>query len=320
MPPPNPTTPSAHVFQTTTTLFHDAAPAKNPAQTLFTDVMFGHSLPCYVAPDVPDRPALVDLLKVFLFLPAKAPLIPAEIRRNRGPRLQRRPVHSRYINHPSLSLVLNFYIPVDPHKPSGQSLFRQYANKKGKVVLDARWIRECIKAAQLQTFATNWAGCKVDGTETSVPLFETRKTLLIFRDSQIQEAPAPQTRTRTRQVEQPVPAPVQAPVQPVQTLHQHQFVFEGYVPPIQVPSPTPQPWQPAVAIAPEQTHIDILHRPTEYRQDTPWNHYHQPEAPVNNPAPVPYDYTRYREDENGWAGANYYDPAVGVSLIVPVPA
>lgn len=55
---------------------------------------------------------------------------------------------------------------VDPHKPSGQNLWRQYAGKKGKIVLSAKWVNECIKANQLQTFVNNWAGCKVTGQET----------------------------------------------------------------------------------------------------------------------------------------------------------
>ena len=58
--------------------------------------------------------------------------------------------------------------PVDPHKSSGQNLWRQYAGKKGKLVLNSHWIHECVKAGQLQTFHTNWAGCKVTGTEQYV--------------------------------------------------------------------------------------------------------------------------------------------------------
>ncbi|EEB93570.1 hypothetical protein MPER_07750, partial [Moniliophthora perniciosa FA553] len=51
----------------------------------------------------------------------------------------------------------------------GQSLYRQYAAKRGKIVLNAQWVEECIKAGQLQTFHTNWAGCKVSGNETASP-------------------------------------------------------------------------------------------------------------------------------------------------------
>lgn len=57
---------------------------------------------------------------------------------------------------------------VDPHKESGQNLYRQYVGKKGKIVLDARWVHECVKAGALQTFHSNWADCKVLGTELFV--------------------------------------------------------------------------------------------------------------------------------------------------------
>ncbi|KAF7376115.1 hypothetical protein MSAN_00026400 [Mycena sanguinolenta] len=242
--------------------------------------MLGTPLAFYLDKDISDRAALVDLVKK----------------------------HGGSVSQGYSAVT---YILVDPHRPSGQNLYRQYANKKGKVILDARWIRECIKLAALQTFATNWAGCKVDGTEESV-------------DPQIQETPPP--RVRTRQIEQPQQQHQQ---QQPHTLHidpQTHYAFEAYVPPIQVPQPQPQSWQATPAIAPEQTHITpthILHRPAaEYRQDpTPsWNHYHQPAAPVN-PAPAQqYDYSRYRDDETGWAAAAdttaYYDPGPSVGLYV----
>lgn len=67
---------------------------------------------------------------------------------------------------PCTTLILTRCDPVDPHKPSGQNLWRQYAGKKGKLVLDARWVHECIKEGQLHTVHSNWAGCKVTGNET----------------------------------------------------------------------------------------------------------------------------------------------------------
>ncbi len=54
---------------------------------------------------------------------------------------------------------------VDPHKQSGQNLYRHYLGKKGKIVLAARWVYECIRLNQLQTFHSNYAGCKVTGKE-----------------------------------------------------------------------------------------------------------------------------------------------------------
>ncbi len=59
---------------------------------------------------------------------------------------------------------------VDPLKPSGQNLYRQYAQKKGKVVLDSRWVHECIKAGDLLVYNSNWGGCKVTGNEMYVCL------------------------------------------------------------------------------------------------------------------------------------------------------
>jgi hypothetical protein len=74
--------------------------------------------------------------------------------------------------HSILCLIGSVYstceYTVDPTQESGQNLYRQYAGKKGKIVLDARWIHECVRAGALQTFQHNWAECKVTGTEMSV--------------------------------------------------------------------------------------------------------------------------------------------------------
>ncbi|KAJ7462254.1 hypothetical protein B0H11DRAFT_2054788 [Mycena galericulata] len=211
----------------------------SPPNPLFLDAMFGTPLALYLHKDIDDRDTLVDLVKKHGGI-----------------------VSQGYSGVP--------YILVNPHRPSGQNLFRQYANKKGKVVLDARWIRECIKAAQLHTFLTDWAGCKVDGTET-----------------QVQDEPPSAPRTRPVDQDQQQQQPLQI-----------DYAFQVYVSPTRTP-----PWQPpAPDITPEQTQIT-----TPYREDSAWNHYHQPDAPVN-PAPTSYEY-RYRDDANGWpSGAAYYDP------------
>ncbi|KAJ7132782.1 hypothetical protein C8R43DRAFT_1023321 [Mycena crocata] len=245
------------------------------APPIFLDPSFGTSLALYIDNAVHDRDTLVDLVK-----------------HNGGTVAQ---------GYSGVG-----YILVDPHKPSGQNLYRQYANKKAKVVLDARWIRECIKAAHLQTFANDWAGCKVDGTETCVLRRRSRNILLISRASQVEEPRPVQEppRTRAQHVveQQPQPQPhIDSLAHP--TTH---YAFEVYVPPTDA-----QPWQPAPVLVPEQqAHIGLLHRPTtEYRQDTPWNHYQQPQQPLD-PAPPTYTDYRYRNDESNWAaaGATYYDP------------
>jgi hypothetical protein len=57
------------------------------------------------------------------------------------------------------------YILVDPSKQSGQALCRRYAGKKGKLVLDARWIRECLRFRSLLLFHNNWGGCMIMPTD-----------------------------------------------------------------------------------------------------------------------------------------------------------
>ena len=76
----------------------------------------------------------------------------------------------RSLRPPPASTLKYWLIPitVDPHRESGQSLYRQYAGKKGKIVLNVQWVHECVKAGALQTYHTNWAECKVTGTETLV--------------------------------------------------------------------------------------------------------------------------------------------------------
>ena len=74
-----------------------------------------------------------------------------------------------YQNIPSPSF-LNLVALVDPHKESGQSLYRQYAGKKGKIVLSAQWVLRCVEAHALQTYHNNFGGCKVTGNEKYVVL------------------------------------------------------------------------------------------------------------------------------------------------------
>lgn len=57
---------------------------------------------------------------------------------------------------------------VDPYTESGQNLYRQYAGRKNKIVLNATWVVRCIHDKTLHGFATNWAGCKVTGKEQCV--------------------------------------------------------------------------------------------------------------------------------------------------------
>ena len=82
--------------------------------------------------------------------------------------LQWSELHFRYVRISCRLLFALTRRTVNPHTESGQNLYRQYIGKKGKVVLDARWVHECVKAGALQTFVNNFAGCKVTGNEQCV--------------------------------------------------------------------------------------------------------------------------------------------------------
>ncbi|KAF9479061.1 hypothetical protein BDN70DRAFT_913361 [Pholiota conissans] len=213
------------------------------------------------------------------------------------------------------------YILVDPHKPSGQNLWRQYTGKKGKIVLSAQWVHECIKANQLQTFQSNWAGCKVTGNET---VHTTPRTT--------EEPPAPPAPSAPARPFQAIhPHALQAPMAPVDALSTYPFqVYAPPPPPIHnapqrgMTAAPPQPWQ--VTIAPSQAHIHpppppphphMIHRPPagpsqpgssqHYREDA-WEGYSTPEEMASQPAPYEY---RYRDEQNGWVTGPgpYYEPS-----------
>ncbi|KAF8800273.1 hypothetical protein BYT27DRAFT_7148951 [Phlegmacium glaucopus] len=199
------------------------------------------------------------------------------------------------------------YILVDPHKPSGKNLYRLYASKKTKVVLNAIWVHECIKANQLQTFHFNWAGCKVTGNES------------LYQSSGPSRRPEEPT---TRPIQAIHPQALQATIPQVEPLQP--YAFQVYVPPMQAPPRQPPAWQ--VTVAPAQTHIhppsssstthphmmprsgpSHAHSSHQYRDDA-WEGYNASDdiAPQN----APYDY-RYRDDQSGWVPGPgpYYEPS-----------
>ncbi|KIM45447.1 hypothetical protein M413DRAFT_66281 [Hebeloma cylindrosporum] len=214
------------------------------------------------------------------------------------------------------------YILVDPHKPSGQNLWRQYAGKKGKIVLSAKWVNECIKANQLQTFVNNWAGCKVTGQET---VNETPRRTEVHASS-----------SSSRQAQAVHPHAIQAPMPPVDAAL-HAYQFQVYAPPGMQPVPThsmtngpPRPWQ--VTIAPAQTHLHpphppphIIHRPQpgpsqphsqQYRDDA-WTGYNPPDEIAQQPAA--YDYRYNRDEQGGWVAGptQYYEPTYEQGYVQP---
>ncbi|KAJ7594576.1 hypothetical protein C8J56DRAFT_927082 [Mycena floridula] len=254
---------------------------------LFLDPMQGIPLSLYVDKDVHDRANIVRLIKK----------------------------HGGTVTQ-SYSGVS--YILVDPFMPSGQNLYRQYATKKTKTILDARWVHECIKAGKLQTYASDWAGCKVVGNELATAESSSRR-----RSRQNDSMQADQMSRQI--VAQPTvlqPTPIPA-VELVQT--QTHYTYQMYDPTMHatpravlhaaatasVIPPMQQTWQGNEGIAPQQTHMipltNLVHR-TTYREDTWANYDHDSHAATDNmvTAQQGYDY-RYREDPTAAWVAPYYD-------------
>ncbi|KAF9568219.1 hypothetical protein CPC08DRAFT_702646 [Agrocybe pediades] len=227
------------------------------------------------------------------------------------------------------------YILVDPHKPSGQNLWRQYAGKKSKIVLSVNWVHECIKANQLQTFHSNWAGCKVTGNETiyQPPAPQPQPPPVAAPAPQ---PPQPPQAPQARRPDEPPSAPqaihphaLQAAMPPVDALHS--YPFQVYTPAMHPNAPRgmvppPQPWQ--VPMGPPQPHLHpppapvnphphLVHRPPpiqaspqqQYRDDA-WDRYNTPDD-LNN-QPTAYDYPRYRDEPGTWVPGGpgpYYEAA-----------
>ncbi|KAF8971146.1 hypothetical protein BDZ97DRAFT_1651829 [Flammula alnicola] len=264
----------------------------NTNKDLFLDPMLGTPLAIYIEKDVEDKDAISQLVIK----------------------------HGGTVS-PGYSGVP--YILVDPHKASGQNLWRQYASKKGKIVLSAQWVRECIKTNQLQTFHSNWAGCKVTGTET---VYQTP------RHPDESASPA-----ANRPMQAIHPHALQATMQPVDPLNT--YPFQVYAPPIHAAPPRgmasgpPQPWQ--VTIAPAQTHLHpppppnshphMIHRPqagpsqppqSQHYRDDAWDGYNTPDEMA--PPPTTYEY-RYRDEQSGWVPGPgpYYEPSYDQSYGQP---
>ncbi|KAG6850441.1 hypothetical protein H0H93_013313 [Arthromyces matolae] len=262
---------------------------------LFLDPMLGTPLAMFIEKDVHDKDILVDLI----------------------------PKYGGTVS-PGYSGVP--YILVDPHKVSGQNLWRQYASKKGKIVLDSRWVHECIKANVLQTFHTNWAGCKVTGNEVITPVPEPLPIAPSASSSNVETRSSTRRRSRTNDPPVAVPRPVQpvtAQLHPqvitpmtVSSLVDAHNNYQYYDPALHAARPMhpppPSNWQASGAIAPQQTRLDqppiaSLIPPAQYAED--WARYgHPPPDPMSAP---PGMYYRYREDQASWATGPhaYYDPS-----------
>ncbi|CAL1707063.1 unnamed protein product [Somion occarium] len=265
--------------------------------------MMGTPLSLYVDKDVENRDQIVDL-----------------ITKNGG------------VVSPGYSGVV--HILVDPHKESGQNLYRQYVGKKTKIVLDANWVIECVKAGELQTYQTNWAGCKVTGNEQVIPpasaVASTSQAgpsnvhMASVMPEQMVQAVAPPPPMMRQPTHTHALAQAAMPAPTTEQLVQHQQAAYGYAlyphgamhPSTSAP---PQSWQTPNGIAPQQTHMApaahmMPRHPHEYQdqQQAAWDPYHHhhaapPQQIVTN-VPQEYDY-RYRNEPPNWVAtaSEYYD-------------
>ncbi|KAF4567385.1 hypothetical protein EYR40_006384 [Pleurotus pulmonarius] len=271
---------------------------------LFIDPMLGIPLAIYIDKDVNDRDVLVELV-------------------------------TKYggIVSPGYSSVP--YVLVDPLKPSGQNLYRQYVSKKGKIILDARWIHQCVNAGQLQTFHTNWGGCKVTGEEMNISQASASQLVIPTAgpsnpDHTNGDSVSSQTRRRSRQPaqmiqqqqQQPQPQPI-THVQPSQTVQhpaQPQAPQELEIPPpvaavvqpafgypifIAQPRPihpgqdaTAQAWQSQQTMTMPQTHIapQQTQHMLQRAAHQAWEGYDAHTGAAITADPNPYDY-RYRDEQ-----------------------
>ncbi|KAH8083793.1 hypothetical protein BXZ70DRAFT_958142 [Cristinia sonorae] len=218
------------------------------------------------------------------------------------------------------------YILVDPYKESGQNLYRQYAGKKGKIVLSANWVYECVKAGALQTYVNNWAGCKVTGQEKVIPIDDNLPGPEHAGPSNPHMAPVLVQNVQPAQIMQQAPHGLPPPITAAATdpLTQHHesafaYAFQGDM--HAQGSAPPQAWQAAGGIAPQQTHMQpthMMHRPPQaqphYREEQTWTptgyHQHPPSTADSMVGPVPtaYEYRDYREEQPNWVttASEYY--------------
>ncbi|KAF8741224.1 BRCT domain, a BRCA1 C-terminus domain, partial [Rhizoctonia solani] len=232
--------------------------AANDNPELFVDLITGAPLSMYVEKDVPGRDEIIRLIE----------------QKHSGV------VATAYSTVP--------YILVDPTKESGQNLYRQYSAKRGKTVLNAQWVHACITAGQLQTFRTNYAGFKVDGTERDrAPDHQPAPPANPQPPPQDPESPRAATRRRRRTD----PAPPPGPAFTAQIQYQQWPEHPHY--------PT-QPQQPYYTGAPP---------PTQWATN---QQYPALTVPVIEGSAYP-PYPGYPGDEQGWAAPgedaepSYYD-------------
>ena len=229
---------------------------------------------------------------------------------------------------------------MNPHTESGQNLYRQYIGKKGKAVLDARWVHECVKAGALQTFVNNFAECKVTGNEQYVlsqsvwsTLHHTRRVcppapppaatpiippgIIPQATGPSRQQPAPPTVPQVVQnpeaFQTPLPQTMQAVEPPGAS-----FAYQTYQAQLQPaarsmqPAAPPQTWQAPNSIAPEQTqgHLpqQMIQPRGPYREDT-WDPTYQPAGPPPGPIDHP-PAPGYEYPDQAWSSDQYFAQGV----------
>ncbi|EMD37492.1 hypothetical protein CERSUDRAFT_123436 [Gelatoporia subvermispora B] len=303
---------------------HNAQPSSSQANVsdnvagddLFLEPMMGTPLAIFVEKDVENRDTIVELI-------------------------------SKHGGIVSTGYSTVAFILVDPHKESGQSLYRLYAGKKNKMVLNANWVLECVKAGTLQTYHNNYAGCKVTGTEKVTPVAPNPPPIPqpqagpsshilpddLARQMQAGSAALMQAHPAHNHMQQAM-----ATAAPETLVHHtnHGFPYPVYTTPMDTRSmhpataAPPQTWQAANGIAPQQTHMAapppaqqqhmMQRHPDPYREDPGWaGTFHQPSPqPMVTGAPQEYDY-RYRDDQSQWVGStnDYYGQTYDQSYAEP---
>ncbi|KAH9942291.1 uncharacterized protein BXZ73DRAFT_97706 [Epithele typhae] len=290
---------------------------------LFLDPLMGTPLAIYVEKDVDNRDQLVDLIQK----------------------------HGGIVS-PGYSGVA--YILVDPHKESGQSLYRQYAGKKGKIVLSAQWVVHCVEQGALQTYQTNFGGCKVTGTEEVRPVVHHPPPPLQEPGPSMQHVPPPPHEEMVHQVhpdqvlqqqaqaqqQQPPPPPHHAHPQPTHihpsavptpssismahpapiVAHAGSFPFAVYTNPMDV---APRALQPPTSGPPQTWQAPNGIAPSQtHLAPPPPPPPPQPAAPPPQPQPEHHIIERhpgYPEEQPAWNGSYHPIQQQPPSMVPPPP-
>ncbi|KAG8907436.1 hypothetical protein FRB99_004231 [Tulasnella sp. 403] len=223
------------------------------ASEIFVDPAMGTPLPIYVERDVANHDVIVSLIK-----------------RHGG------------VMSSNYSTVQ--YLLVDRQRETGQSLYRQYHNKRGKIVLDAQWVIACVQAGEMLTFKKNWGGFKVTGNELVInepgvqPVQPVQPSVPLGPPTTIAPPPPPAG-----------PQPRQSSRQKAKQRSLNGTVTEAEQPPAAPTETRPQPSSQAAPPPPAQGHFSFgppvpgmhLNGPSNFGT---WGHVAPPNTVVSRPA------------------------------------